>query len=241
MAIDDTDETDDTEGIASPGGAVSEDGARPWPLPWTRAPRNVRPSAHAGRHRGYVRRCNGTNPWYGTDIGFQRALEAGLSDELEHIRAVTVRLADSSRSARLGGTRVLVYEHAGLDVPARRDPVPVRIEFHERPNYSTYGLPAADYPRVFADPGAISKHRLPGDTLCLWFPRDPDDRRWHAADGLLTLLNNVRNHLFFEDHWRATGGFGGPGRPGGTWLGDEAPHGFPDAEGLHAAGQEDVA
>lgn len=188
------------------------------------------PGEDSGRHRSHVRRRGGTNPWYGSSIEFQRAIEAELDGHAEHRGQVTCRLADASIVTRHAGQRVLVYEHAGLDVPARRRPVSVRIEFHEDPDYDTYGLPAPDYPRVFADPGAVSKHRLPGDALCLWFPRDPDDRRWHHGDGLVTLFNNVRNHLFFEDHWRATGGHGGPGQPEGTWLGDEAPHGFPTQE-----------
>ena len=185
------------------------------------------PGSGRARRRGNVRRPFDAGVWYAADIEFQRALEAGLGDCAEHRGQVTCRLADPGARARQTRTRVLVYEHAGLDVPARRDLVPVCIEFHENPTYPTYGLPPWDYPRVFADPGAISKHRLGGDALCLWYPRDPEDRRWHYEDGLVTLLNIVRNHLFFEDHWRATGGHGAAGQPEGEWLGNEAPHGFP--------------
>ena len=176
--------------------------------------------------RSHVRRRGGTNPWYGTDLGFQDALFDDLDEHPEHYLQVTAALADPA--ARYEQRRVLVIEHAGIDIPGRRDPVPIRIEFHERPDYDTYGLPAIDYPRVLADPGATSKHRLPGDALCLWFPRDPDDRRWNHSHGIVPLLNLTRNHLLFEDHWRATGGHGGAGRREGEWLGDEAPHGFPD-------------
>lgn len=184
----------------------------------------------SARHRSHVRRRGGTNAWYATSIKFQRALLAGLDAHVEHRGQVTFRLTRASAVSRWPGERILVVEHAGLDVPARREPVPVRIEFHENPDYNTYGLHAGDYPRVLADPGAISKHRLPGDALCLWFPRDPEERRWHHSDGLLTLFNTARNHLFFEDYWRSTGGHGGPGQPEGIWLGDEAPHGFPTQE-----------
>lgn len=227
MATDDPDDPDSHNDVSADASAEEATSlARPQALagPTHRV--------HAARHRSHVRRRGGTNPWYGTDIKFQRALAAGLDDHVEHRGQVTAGLADTTVAVRHSRSRVLVYKHAGLDVPARRDPVMVRIEFHESPTYDTYGLAAIDYPRVFADPGASSKHRLPGDALCLWFPRDPDDRRWHHHDGLLALLNTVRNHLFFEDHWRATGGHGGPGQREGIWLGDEAPHGF---------GQEDAA
>lgn len=187
---------------------------------------------HSARHRGHVRRRGGTNSWYGTNLEFQRALLEGLDTFVEHGGQVAIALADPATHgpARRHGQRILVIEHTGLDVPARRDPVPVRIEFHEDPNRNTGGLPPEDYPRVLADPGATSKHRFRDDSLCLWFPEDPEERRWKHADGLVTLLNTVRNHLFFEDHWRATGGFGGPGQREGEWLGDEAPHPVPCEE-----------
>jgi hypothetical protein len=35
------------------------------------------------------------------------------------------------------------------------------------------------------------------------------------------VIDLARDHVFFEDHWRATGG-----RRGGEWLGAEQPHGF---------------
>jgi len=188
-----------------------------------------RAAGHSARRRGHVHRRGGTNPWYGTSIDFQRSLLADLDTFVEHRGQVTVDLADprTHGAARRTGQRILVIEHAGLDVPARRELVPVRIEFHENPNYSTHGLSPMDYPRVLADPGAASKHRFNDDSLCLWFPGDPEERRWQHTDGLITLLNTVRNHLFFEDHWRATGGAGGPDQPAGEWLGDEAPHPVP--------------
>lgn len=143
-------------------------------------------------------------------------LEAGLAGDPEHAGKVTI---DLTTVPVTGAPRVLVYTHSGLDVPSRPKPVPVRIEFHEYPPYDTLGLHPRDYPRVFADPGAASPHRQPHDgALCLWQPRDPDDRRWLATQGLVDLLSITRNHLFFEVHWRATE----------EWLGDEAPHGFPE-------------
>ena len=126
----------------------------------------------------------------------------------------------------LDGARLRIYKHKGLYVPGRVELVPVRIEFHERPSYQTYGLAPQDYPRVFADPGAVSKHRMPDDdALCLYYPNDPAERRWTAPDGLVALLNIISNHLFCELRWRNTGG-----PDGGVWLLDEAPHGFVDKE-----------
>lgn len=191
--------------------------------PVTRASAARRTGA-AGRH--HVRRRGGNNPWYATDLAFQAALERGLEDEAEHRGQVTFSLTLPPPGRTTG--RILTFRHAGLDVPGRPDPVPVTIEFHETPTYDTYRLHPAEYPRVLADPGAESPHRLPDDALCLWYPADPDDHRWHHTNGLVGLINLARNHIFFEEHWRATGGFGGRGRPEGTWLGDEAPHGFPD-------------
>jgi hypothetical protein len=47
----------------------------------------------------------------------------------------------------------------------------VTIDFYATPPYACWGLPPEEYPRVFADPGASSPHRMPDDdALCLWFP-----------------------------------------------------------------------
>ena len=86
------------------------------------------------------------------------------------------------------------------------------VEFHEKPTYDTFGSRPYDFPRVFADPGAESKHRHEASTRCACgSPATPTDRRWHHTDGLVALFNLTRNHLFFEAHWRATGGQGGAG------------------------------
>lgn len=142
--------------------------------------------------------------WYGATVAWWAPFERDA------------RRADGDLiTVELGLDRI-IYRHAGLEVPGRLDLVPVRVEFYETPEYPTYGLPAQDYPRVFADPGADSPHRMPDGALCLFFPGDPADRRWTSKDGLHALLGLVRDHLFFELHWRATG----------RWLGPEAPHGF---------------
>ncbi len=70
---------------------------------------------------------------------------------------------------------------------------------------------------VYADGPTDSPHRF-GDRdrhrLCIWHPRDPDDRRWVPEDGLLALLGMTATHLFKEAWWREHG----------EWLGHEAPH-----------------
>jgi hypothetical protein len=115
----------------------------------------------------------------------------------------------------------LNYTHSGLRVIGRRELVPVTVEFHADPPYPTYGLDPADYPRVFADRGVASKHRMPDDSLCLYYAGDPANRRWTSDRGLLSLLDLTGDHLYFEDYWRSTGGV-----HKGQWLGPEAPHGF---------------
>lgn len=147
--------------------------------------------------------------WYGADpvwrLPFQR--DARRRDG----KAITVELRHDS----------LLYMHSGLDVPGRSKAVPVTVRFDAKPRYDTYGLRAEDYPRVFADAGLESPHRMPDRSLCLFYPGDPVERRWIAGDGLLSLLDLAADHLFYETYWRHTGG---PKR--GVWLGDEAPHGF---------------
>lgn len=115
----------------------------------------------------------------------------------------------------------LLYRHAGLDVPGRTALVPVTVRFDAKPCYETYGLRPEDYPRVFADVGLLSPHRMPDRSLCLYYPGDPVERRWIASDGLLALLNLVSDHLFYETYWRHTGG-----HRRGRWLGAQAPHGY---------------
>lgn len=161
--------------------------------------------------------------WYGSTASWQEHLERGLIRR--HPGQVTASNHDRG-CFDPDGTRLRVYMHSGLYVPGRVDLVPVRIEFHERPSYQTYGLAPQDYPRVFAEPGALSKHRMPDDdALCLYYPNDPPERRWTAPNGLVALLNIVSNHLFCELRWRNTGG---PDR--GIWMLDEAPHGFVNKE-----------
>lgn len=120
---------------------------------------------------------------------------------------------------RLASGRMRVYS-TNIDVPGSRTTT-AAIAFYEHPPYDVYTLRPEDYPRVWADLGARSKHRMTGsdDALCLWNAFAPPERRWTLQDGLLELIEVVRRHLFKERHWRAS--------RTDEWIGNEAPHGLP--------------
>ena len=85
--------------------------------------------------------------------------------------------------------------------------------------------PAFD-PYVYVDGPTTSPHRyfVPGRgfvRLCLWYPEDPRELRWHPDDGLLALLGHVRTHLIREGYYREDLAEHGKAK----WLGPEAPHG----------------
>ena len=144
--------------------------------------------------------------WYGTQARWFAPFERDA--QRVHRLRLTSHLAKGRR---------LVYEHVGLEDPGRTDRVPARIEFYAAPPYETFGLDPQDYPRVFADPKARSKHRMADDALCLYAPFDPPDQRWTNDDGLLLLLNLVVDHLASELVWRNTD----------IWPRPESPHGLP--------------
>jgi len=94
---------------------------------------------------------------------------------------------------------------------------PRRIEMHFR---RTSAKPAVT--RVYADGPTSSPHRyaphakdsLQRPSLCIWYPGDSAELRWVPSDGLLSLIEMTRLHLFKEAYWRETG----------EWLGGEVPH-----------------
>lgn len=150
-------------------------------------------------------------PWYGLQPAWREPLEA-------HARAVH---GDNLRISAFRGRRVY---RVPLWVPGRLKQVEITIRFYERPRYDCYGLSPEEYPRVFALSKGSSPHRMPDDgALCLYYPRSAPERRWRPENGLLALIDLARDHVFFEDYWRDTGGV-----RGGEWLGDEEPHGFPE-------------
>ncbi len=56
--------------------------------------------------------------------------------------------------------------------------------------------------------------------LCLYYSRDPDERRWKASDGLPRLFDLGRRHLLCEHIWRSRGG------RDDDWPVEDAPHGY---------------
>jgi hypothetical protein len=92
-----------------------------------------------------------------------------------------------------------------IEVP-EYEPRKVEIVFHN-------GLEIGA-PRIRADGPSDSPHRYRDNTLCVWEPKDPVEQRWVPRDGLLGLLNLIRDHLFREAWWRQTG----------EWLGPELVH-----------------
>jgi hypothetical protein len=151
-----------------------------------------------------------TGGWYGLQPAWQIPLEAAARRE-------------HGASLRLDMRLDRIMYQVPIEVPGRRQAVPTAILFHQRPPYPCWGLPPEAYPRIYAALGETSPHRMSDGALCLYYPLSPAHERWRPADGLLRLIDLVRNHLFFEDHWRATGA-----SQAGIWLGAEAPHGFPE-------------
>jgi hypothetical protein len=147
-------------------------------------------------------------PWYGATAAWWVPFERGA--KRKHGDDITTTL----------GVGQLTYT-TELEVSGIQDPIAVIVAFFAKPPYVTYGLPAESYPRVWADTVETSPHRMPDNGLCLYYPWDPPERRWRSELGLLSLLNLTRDHLFFEHHWRCTGG-----PVGGIWLGPEAEHGL---------------
>jgi hypothetical protein len=64
-----------------------------------------------------------------------------------------------------------------------------------------------------------SPHRIGSHELCIWYPHDPPERRWHVNDGLVRLFDLARRHLLAEHVWRERGGHDR------DWPIDQAPHG----------------
>jgi hypothetical protein len=105
-----------------------------------------------------------------------------------------------------GRTRAVVYT-LHVTVP----------EFNERRRITiTLGNRARPLVRsVTADGPTRSPHRYSDGHLCMWYPDDGPDLVWQPEDGLLSLVQHARVHLFREAYWRRYG----------EWPGPEAPHG----------------
>ena len=81
-------------------------------------------------------------------------------------------------------------------------------------------------PLVLVDGPTLSPHRYYVDgrgfvRLCIWYPKDPSDKKWRQDDGLLALFGLTLTHLIREGYYREDIAKYGIAE----WLGPEAPHG----------------
>jgi hypothetical protein len=108
------------------------------------------------------------------------------------------------RRRETNGPRRLIYELV-VDVPVYDHQRNVRIEF---------AATSPVVPSVFVDGPDDSPHRYADGSLCMYHPADPASRRWTPTEGLASLIDCIKAHLFQEAEARA----------GHGWPGDEAPH-----------------
>jgi len=82
--------------------------------------------------------------------------------------------------------------------------------------------PWDEAPRVLCLDGPTdSLHRMNRLELCLYYERDPDERRWQVSDGLVRLFDLARAHVWAEHIWRLRG------RRNHDWPIAQAAHGYP--------------
>lgn len=117
----------------------------------------------------------------------------------------------------------LTYVVHDLKVPGDLDLHTVQVTFTKEPPPWASGIPACDYPRVTTNVVRERLHVNGDGSLCMWAPFDPPARRWWHRDGLHSLVEVTRRHLFLENHWWRTGA-----TKGGEWPVPDAPHGTPD-------------
>ena len=147
--------------------------------------------SYGGQHVAtYRRRSSG--PWYGRFADRLRF----EGDTRRHVVGLRV-----PRRPHHGGVR-----YRWNVAPPGCERRQVRIEFR---------LSSPGVPRVYVDGSAESPHRYEDGALCMWYPRDPLERRWSYGDGLHALLGQIAVHLVKEHIWRRTG----------EWPGAEVPHG----------------
>jgi hypothetical protein len=136
-------------------------------------------------------------PWF---VTFQAKL--GFIREVRQVVDGSVIIVKPS--ARLHGGFAVSFTVTPHGIMPRT----VRIEF---------ALRTPEVPRVFVDGPPDSPHRYNDNSLCMWYPRDPDDLQWTRRDGAAALVGCITLHLIREQWWRETG----------EWPGPEAPHAAP--------------
>lgn len=81
--------------------------------------------------------------------------------------------------------------------------------------------PWKEEPKVLCLDGPTdSLHRNGILELCLYYERDPDERRWKINDGLPRLFDLARVHVWCEHIWRLRG------RKDSDWPRPQAAHGY---------------
>lgn len=74
-------------------------------------------------------------------------------------------------------------------------------------------------PKVLVKDSLRYKHIYQDGSLCMWYPKDPEEMRWVFQDGLLGLLKMIEDHLFKEAWWAEN-----KGTEKEEWLGLEVHH-----------------
>ena len=128
-----------------------------------------------------------------------------MQARLRFERGARLRHPDLTASATGRGLGATVSYRVTVQVPEYESR---RVRVTVRNGVSPYGV------EITADGPSDSPHRYSDDALCIWDPRDPDELKWTASDGLDELLTHVAMHLFKEGYWRETR----------EWLGPESPH-----------------
>jgi hypothetical protein len=139
---------------------------------------------------------------------------ATLADRIASLRRLELGLFDAYETERLHvDHRMQAFAwRVRVNVPVYDESFDLRIELAE-----------GRLVRVVAENWSVPmKHSFGRNELCMWYPRDPADRRWQRDQGLLVLVDTAVTHLFKELYYQETG----------EWLGEEAPHGLPKTEAL---------
>jgi hypothetical protein len=157
----------------------------------------------------------------------------GRFDLLHHLESPSMRMDQTIEKLPLHTLR----RHADLRASLERIGVPALYMLgYQALAEGSYGVvrlaalfPADPFrggdPQMFAlDGDRHSLHRNPpwdhgvhgvSAHLCLYFPGDPEERRWTVDDGLARLFDLARWHLACEHVWRQTR----------KWPTEDAPHG----------------
>lgn len=140
----------------------------------------------------------------GSSLREDRTIRRLRSDEIDRLRD----LRDVARKYQVEPADLLVYL-APAEGPFGR--YRLAAVFPLPPEVQEPAVLCLDGPRG----AAASQHRNGEVELCLYYTRDPDERRWKAKDGLLRLIDLARRHVVGEYIYRTKG----------AWPIKEAPHG----------------